>query len=383
MIGARPAWFPLRHRSRTRGQALVEFALVLPVMMLVLLVTVDFGRLFFSYVEVVNAAREAANNAASQARYVQNGTLSDSDYYLGIVNAATQETNAQSQRGAATPIAVSSPACFDPSSQAIACGAAPQDSTMAIGIGNRVTVSVTQPFTFFTPFIGGFFGGTLNLSSSATAPVLNPLVAKIASQPTPTPTPTPGSLMITKTLAGNLTGFGGGDFTFSVVCGGTDYGPATINLASGSQSTTIAAIPPGLSCVVTETKQANAGAHGSWDSPAAVMVTIASGVQASVGITNTRTYSAPGPTPSPTVSPTPIPTPSPTPVPMCTVPNFYHTYWADPGSLQTWANNGFTGVLRDTGNEKKQIQSQSIKAATSVPCTSSMSVSDGPNDYPY
>ena len=37
-----------RLRPRTRGQALVEFALVLPIMILVLLLAIDFGRLFFS-----------------------------------------------------------------------------------------------------------------------------------------------------------------------------------------------------------------------------------------------------------------------------------------------------------------------------------------------
>lgn len=380
--GGRPRGGQARGRA-TGGQSLVEFALVLPVMMLILLIAVDFGRLFFSYVEVVNAAREAANNAASQARYVQNGTLTASDYYLGVVNAATQETNAQSQRGATAPLAVSSPSCFDPASHAIDCGSAAQDSTTATGIGNRVTVSVTQPFSFFTPFVNGFFGGALNLSSSASAPVLNPLVAKISSQPTPSPTPPPGSLMITKVLAGDLTNFGGGDFTFTVVCNGKSYGPVTITLASGSGSATVSGITPNLVCTVHESSKPNAGAHASWDTPADAQATITSGAQADVTITNTRTYSAPGPTPSPTATPTPSPTPTPTPVPMCTVPDFYHTYWADPGSQQTWANNGFTGTLADTGDKTKQIQSQSLKPGTSAACTSGMSVSNDPKAYPY
>jgi Flp pilus assembly protein TadG len=46
--------------SHDRGQGLVEFALILPVMMLILLIAVDFGRLFFTYIQVNNAAREAA-----------------------------------------------------------------------------------------------------------------------------------------------------------------------------------------------------------------------------------------------------------------------------------------------------------------------------------
>ncbi len=46
-----------RHAS---GQGLVELALALPVLLLILLGTVDLGRMFFDYIEMRNAAREAA-----------------------------------------------------------------------------------------------------------------------------------------------------------------------------------------------------------------------------------------------------------------------------------------------------------------------------------
>ncbi len=42
------------------GQGLVELALALPVLLLILLGTVDLGRMFFDYIEMRNAAREAA-----------------------------------------------------------------------------------------------------------------------------------------------------------------------------------------------------------------------------------------------------------------------------------------------------------------------------------
>ncbi len=41
------------------------------------------------------------------------------------------------------------------------------------GAGNTLTVTLNEPFSFFTPFIGGFFGGDLQISSSATVAVLN------------------------------------------------------------------------------------------------------------------------------------------------------------------------------------------------------------------
>ena len=50
-------------RGRRRGQALVEFALVLPVLLVILLGTVDAGRLIFAYNSVSNAAREGGRTA--------------------------------------------------------------------------------------------------------------------------------------------------------------------------------------------------------------------------------------------------------------------------------------------------------------------------------
>jgi PKD repeat protein len=47
-----------------RGQSLVEFALILPLLMLLLLLVVDFGRAYMGWVELNNAARVAANYAA-------------------------------------------------------------------------------------------------------------------------------------------------------------------------------------------------------------------------------------------------------------------------------------------------------------------------------
>ena len=57
---------------RTTGQALVEFAFILPVMCALLLLALDFGRLFYTFIAVNNAAREAAFLAGTRA--------ADSDY---------------------------------------------------------------------------------------------------------------------------------------------------------------------------------------------------------------------------------------------------------------------------------------------------------------
>jgi hypothetical protein len=52
-----------RRRTRSRGQALVEFALIFPVFMLILFGLFDVGRAVFAYTAITNAAREGARLA--------------------------------------------------------------------------------------------------------------------------------------------------------------------------------------------------------------------------------------------------------------------------------------------------------------------------------
>jgi hypothetical protein len=57
----------IRHfsRARTRGQALVEFALILPVLLMILMVLIEAARVFSAWLIVENVAREAARYAVT------------------------------------------------------------------------------------------------------------------------------------------------------------------------------------------------------------------------------------------------------------------------------------------------------------------------------
>src|SRR2546422_749472 len=55
---------PLRPFGREQGQALVEFALILPVVLLLLLGMIDFGRAMNYYNDMTQLAAEAARSAA-------------------------------------------------------------------------------------------------------------------------------------------------------------------------------------------------------------------------------------------------------------------------------------------------------------------------------
>lgn len=53
-----------RHRKRrSRGQALVEFALIIPIFLLILVALFDLGRAVFAYNTLTNAAREGVRMA--------------------------------------------------------------------------------------------------------------------------------------------------------------------------------------------------------------------------------------------------------------------------------------------------------------------------------
>jgi Flp pilus assembly protein TadG len=49
-----------RFKRHTRGQSIVELALCTPLLMLIMLGTIDFGRVFFDYIQMRNAVVEGA-----------------------------------------------------------------------------------------------------------------------------------------------------------------------------------------------------------------------------------------------------------------------------------------------------------------------------------
>jgi len=155
--GPAPGLAPAPSRRRhPRGQSVVEFALILPVFLLLLLITVDFGRLFFTTIQLTNAAREGANYAATNPTDTVN-----------IEARVLAEANAQAQRGQGA-ITVAT-ACANSFGTTIGCSAATLGTAAS---GNTIRVSAHESFSFLTLFMNGFFGGSLPVESSASAVVL-------------------------------------------------------------------------------------------------------------------------------------------------------------------------------------------------------------------
>jgi Flp pilus assembly protein TadG len=164
-----------RLRPKSRGQALVEFALILPIFLLLGLAAIDLGRIFYSEITVTNAARAGAVEASYHPTSFSSGSAcSDSNR---IMCAATRESSGSLVTVGTGDVAVAcSPSC--------ATGASP---------ANNVTVTVTGHFTLVTPLIAFFTGGTnITLQSVAVADIVT-LPTPVGVTPTPIPTATPTS----------------------------------------------------------------------------------------------------------------------------------------------------------------------------------------------
>ena len=154
----------LRRRHKSRGQSLVEFALVLPVLMLVVLIAIDFGRAFLSVISVTNASRIGASYAAGHPV----GTFGAGSEY------AKQITDEWAPLGCelATPV----PAPVFP------------DGNVLSG---RATVSLLCNFTLLTPLLGSILPNPLPITVTTTYRIRTGEIAGVPSDPgIPTQPPT-------------------------------------------------------------------------------------------------------------------------------------------------------------------------------------------------
>ena len=78
-----------RHESRHSAQSLLEFALVLPLFLLLLFALIDFSRLLFTYVSMSNGAREMARVAAVSNGWTNAAPITAFNNYTIVAGAAS------------------------------------------------------------------------------------------------------------------------------------------------------------------------------------------------------------------------------------------------------------------------------------------------------
>jgi hypothetical protein len=154
-----------------RGQSLAEFALTVPMALLMVLFGLDFGRVFLGWVALHQAAREAANYAAiNPTAWTLPYNLAIQAEYERLIETEASNINCVLE----TPIA---------------------EPTFAegTGIGAPATVELNCQFNLITPFIGMLTGDPIPVSASSAFPIRSGLIEDIpveSAPPSATPAPT-------------------------------------------------------------------------------------------------------------------------------------------------------------------------------------------------
>ncbi|MCL6634264.1 MAG: pilus assembly protein [Peptococcaceae bacterium] len=92
-----------------RGQALVELALVLPLLLVLAIGTMEFGRIFHSYLVITNATREGARVGVlgeNTADSVIKNRVKEAGASLGLSDSQITVTPAQNSRTRGVPLTV-------------------------------------------------------------------------------------------------------------------------------------------------------------------------------------------------------------------------------------------------------------------------------------
>ena len=162
---------PVARPPKGRGQSLAEFALTVPMALLMVLFGLDFGRVFLGWVALHQAAREAANYAAiNPTAWTLPYNLPVQAEYERLVTTEASNINCT----LVTPIA------------------APTFSD-GTGIGAPATVELNCQFNLITPFIGMLTGDPIPVSASSAFPIRSGNIEDIpveSAPPSATPAPT-------------------------------------------------------------------------------------------------------------------------------------------------------------------------------------------------
>ena len=127
-----------RKLKREDGQSMVEFALILPIFLLILCGIIDFGWLFYNQLSLNNACREGA-------RYAVVHTEENADTQAIINHIENLSTNVFANDGVEITVTYS----------------APSDPT-----AGDITVSVEADISFFTPVLSTVLGKEKTITST-------------------------------------------------------------------------------------------------------------------------------------------------------------------------------------------------------------------------
>jgi PKD repeat protein len=157
-------------RASQRGQSLVELSLMLPMLLLLVVVALDFGRIYLGYINVQNMARIAANLAANNP--LAWSTTVDANLQLRYRNEILEDAT---QSNCQLPVVGGKQVIPDP-----VFTDTNADGT-SVGLGDRVTVAISCKFTVATPLIANILGGTVDVTAESDFPVKAGMTSVVVS----------------------------------------------------------------------------------------------------------------------------------------------------------------------------------------------------------
>lgn len=255
-----PLWRLYRRHDRTRrsrGQSLVELALIMPIFLLLIAAAIDLGRLFSAYIAIVNATKEGALYGAAHPLCDTAAACPNPQNVAWHVQ--TETGNLKDAGGSLTPkiscVLGSSPVGL------IKCR---DGATYRVGLDYR--------FRLITPILGSLLGGGITLHAESDATVINDVidpkpgvsVTKEASQDgktyarTPVPDPKTGKLEYLEFSTGDTVSF---EITVRNTGAAALTGVVMTDVPDGLQESCriLAPIPIGGKFVCNYTKKLNEG----------------------------------------------------------------------------------------------------------------------------
>jgi PKD repeat protein len=384
----------LRHRSR--GQSVVEFALTVPLLLILTMVAVDFGRIYLGWINLQNVARIAANYAADHpTAWTGTGNASQQQQYHDQIDNDAKASNCGLPQSAGKSV-VPTPVFAGGTS-----------------LGGTARVDIRCTFRVVTPIVGSIFGsGGISVGASAVFPVKSGIGAGGGGGGNPvvpvasfTANPTSGGAGVTVTFTDTSTGSPSSwTWDFGDATSATGQGPQThqynvqgnylVTLTAANANGTNTSAPTTITVGPAQSVDFDGAPQLSGPAPLTVNFTDLSTGNPTAwawtfgdGQTSTlqnppHTYQNPGNyTVSLTVSFATGPPLTATKanyvtvsVALCTVPNFAGT--SSSNAQATWNAANFTTTVKfKQGGLPWTIQSQDIVGNSIVACNSVITVS--------
>jgi Flp pilus assembly protein TadG len=145
----------LGHVRNERGQGVLEFAMVLPLLAVIVFVLIDFGKALYYYIDLTHIANEGARIAAVSQATMPGGGGDLGAYLCGQLGSSNSELRSGSPNTDRAQVQIS------------------YDNGGSQNVGDPVTVTVQTNYHWL-PFTGL---GALNIAGSATMRIENPPAA--------------------------------------------------------------------------------------------------------------------------------------------------------------------------------------------------------------